>query len=79
MIELTQWRVSVGLWCSSVKILAKNRGNATYTSSGWVESVLSSYNDGGVYQIFFIIVFVALLLILSGDVELNPGPKTGKI
>ena len=79
MIDISQWRISIGLWCASVKNLAKNKENATYASSGWVDSVLSSYNDGGGYLIFFIIVFVMLLLILSGDVELNPGPKTGKI
>ena len=79
MIDVSQWRISIGLWCSCVKILAKNKGNMKSTYSGWMESLLLGHSDGGVYQIFFIIVFVVLLLILSGDVELNPGPKTGKI
>ena len=78
MIDVSQWRVTIGLWCSCVKILAINKGNATSTSSGWVKSLLSGHSDRGVYLIFFIIVFVVLLLIISGDVELNPGPKTGK-
>ena len=29
-----------------------------------------------IYQIYYLIVF--FLLLLSGDVELNPGPITGK-
>ena len=29
------------------------------------------------HTFYYLVVFLLLLLILSGDIELNPGPKTG--
>ena len=74
MIDTTQWRVSVGLWhCHQIPYNTK-KGTAT-DISGWVESIWSGDKDGG--NLTLILVFFLLILILSGDIELNPGPRTG--
>ena len=75
MIDTTQWRVSIGLWyCHQIPHTTKKR--TTTDISGWVESLWSRDEGGG--NLTFSLVLFLLLLILSGDIELNPGPKTGK-
>ena len=44
------------------------------TGMKWVWSVVLATTD----SIYLIISLPILLLLLSGDVELNPGPTTGK-
>ena len=72
MIDICQWRVSIGLWYSHQvsysTIRNTNSTNGTVHSQSVVESGKSTFPA---------VVFVFLLLILSGDIELNPGPKTG--
>ena len=72
MIDICQWRVSIGLWYSHQvsysTIRNTNSTNGTVHSQSVVESGKSTFPA---------VVFVLLLLILSGDIELNPGPKTG--
>ena len=62
--------------------------NGIALSNGQTPVVLSNSNTAnttmryadwcGRVQTIFLAVFLFLLLILSGDIELNPGPKTGK-
>ena len=77
MIDTTQWRVSVGLWYCH-RILNSTKKGTTADISGWVESLWSggSGDEGGGNLTFSLVLFILLLLILSGDIELNPGPKT---
>ena len=79
MIDISQWRVSIGLWCcyhipDATKCLPL--GTAV---DAWMESLWSRElgNDDGDNLALFLVLFF-LLLILSGDVELNPGPRTDK-
>ena len=76
MIDLTQWRARIGSWCSC-RIPSKHATGAPIStkmteSLGVVES-----GDENCRKIL-LVVFLVLLLILSGDIELNPGPKTGE-
>ena len=81
MIDLSQWRLNIGIWyCYQIPAATKKslpHGSAVDT---WVESLWLRElgNDGGDNLTFSLVLFFLLLLILSGDVELNPGPKTGK-
>ena len=78
MIDINQWRVGIGLWyCHQIPYTTK-RGTTT-NISGCVESLWfgGSRNEGSGNLTFSLVLFL-LLLILSGDIELNPGPKTGK-
>ena len=76
MIDITQWRVSVGLWaCHQI---------SSSTHSKEIPDTESSSRINGVTIIrkikdlsFSLGIFLLILLILSGDVELNPGPKSG--
>ena len=79
MINSNQWRVSIGLWYCHQMSCGTKKGTTTDISR-WVESLLSggSGNEGCSNLTFFLVLFLLLLLILSGDIELNPGPKTGK-
>ena len=77
MIDITQWRVNIGLWAS--------RKMSYSTHSKETSNIDNSYRIDGVTIIkkikdltFSLGIFLLLLLFLSGDVELNPGPKTGK-
>ena len=78
MIDTGQWRVSIGLWyCHQITYTTKK--GTTTNISGWVESIRSggSKDKSGGNLTFSLVLFLLLLLILSGDIELNPGPKTG--
>ena len=71
MIDTTQWRARIGSWYSC-RISSKHATGSKLTESLGV----IGGEDGGNDIVLF--VFLVLLLILSGDIELNPGPKTGK-
>ena len=78
MINTSQWRISIGLWyCHQIPYITKK--GTTTDMSGWVESIWSggSGDEGGGNLAFSLAMFLLLLLILSGDIELNPGPKIG--
>ena len=49
----------------------------TTDTLGWMGS-LQLDDEGGGNLIISLVLFLLLLLILSGDIELNPGPKLGK-
>lgn len=71
MIDINQWRARIGLWYSC-RLPSKHA-----TGSKLIESLGVVGGENGGNNIF-VFVFLVLLLILSGDIELNPGPKTGK-
>ena len=76
MIKISQWRINTRLWhcCHVLRSATKGAVNVT----GLVESLLCSENGDITNLVFSLITFLLLLLILSGDVELNLGPLTGK-
>ena len=76
MIDISQWRACIGLWyCHQIPYTTKKTASTTDTGThGWIKS---PGDEGGGTLIFSLILFL-LLLILSGDIELNPGPKTGQ-
>ena len=77
MIDTSQWRASIGLWyCHQIPNSTKKETTADI--SGWVESIWSrgSEDEGGGDLRSSLVLFLLLLLILSGDVEVNPGPRT---
>ena len=72
MIDLCQWRASIGLWnCCKWPC---NVGKSSTLKGGWVLGRLREKNKR---TTIYLILFLSVLLILSGDVELNPGPVTG--
>ena len=80
MIDVSQWRATIGLWaCHQISYSSgPNKDISSTDSSG------SSINGFTVVRrirdlTFSLALFFLLLIIISGDVELNPGPKTGKI
>ena len=76
MIDIAQWRVSVGLWACrkmSSGTHSKESPNTEISSSIDGVTIIRKIKD----ITFSLGVFLSLLLILSGDIELNPGPKTG--
>ena len=77
MIDISQWRATIGLWhCHQIPCTTKT--TPTTDTPGWIKSLLMSGDEGGGTLILFLVLFLLLLLILSGDIELNPGPKTGQ-
>ena len=63
MIDISQWRVAIGLWnCCRLQICCSStlKGECTLTNCFTLSISL--------------IVLITFLIILSGDVELNPGP-----
>ena len=79
MISICQWRASIGLWgCHQISLRAHTKKTPhTDNCSTIIDgvTVVRRIKD----LAFSLGLFLLLLLILSGDVELNPGPKTGKI
>ena len=76
MIDVTQWRVSIGLWtCHQISFSTHFKDNPTTESSSRIDgrTIIRKIKN----LTFSLGVIFLLLLILSGDVELNPGPKTG--
>lgn len=79
MIDTSQWRASIGSWyCHQIPYTARKGIIAEFP--GQVDSL---WSGGSRYEcsddfIFFLFLFLLLALVLSGDIELNPGPRTGK-
>ena len=77
MIDISQWRISIGLWhCCHIPCNATS--GAVNRAPLLVKSLLCSGNRSVTSLVISLVVFLLVLLILSGDVELNPGPITGK-
>ena len=78
MIDISQWRESVGLWaCHQMSYNIHTKGSSNTESSSRIDGVtiVRKIKD----LTFSLGFFLSLLLILSGDIELNPGPKTGNV
>ena len=76
MIVISQWRLSIGLWaCHKISCSSHTKENPDTKSSSRIDGVtiIRKIKD----LTFSLGISLSLLLILSGDVELNPGPKTG--
>ncbi len=74
MDDISTWRARIGLYCIRVRSRGlKNRSPRSSVPKGGL------YSDGTgtlivVLGLLHIAVVLSSLLILSGDVELNPGP-----
>ena len=63
MIDISQWRVAIGLWnCCQVLICCSSTLKGGCTLSNCFILSIS------------LIILITFLIVLSGDVELNPGP-----
>lgn len=83
MIDLIQWRVSIGMWCCCMRSVKSNSRldtpgvnwrkdyhNESETLGMGIRTLLSHTR----VCLYTLTVCIFLQLILSGDVELNPGP-----
>ena len=78
MIEISQWRASIGLWaCRQISYSTHFKETLNSKSNSGIDGVIIVRKIKDLT--FSLGVFLSLLLILSGDVELNPGPKTGNL
>ena len=76
MIDTFQWRASIGSWyCRQIPYTAKKGIIAEFPGQVLSGGPRYESNDD---LTFFLFLFLLLILLLSGDIELNPGPKTGK-
>ena len=78
MIDLIQWRVCIGMWCccmnsvnSHPSVKDYHRENETLGIHTNILRILLSHTSVWLYTLT---VCIFLQLILSGDVESNPGP-----
>ena len=88
MIDLIQWRVCIGMWCGCVNSLKRKSrlvsNMQSHAGVQWMKyyywekenfgmSVRKLLSHTSVW-LYTLTVFTFLQLILSGDVERNPGP-----
>ena len=90
MIDLAQWRVCIGMWCCRLKpVKRKSNFYNQQTLPQWTKYCLFDTNTLELYTymhyvrvllshtsalLYTLTVCIFLRLILSGDVEKNPGP-----
>ena len=83
MIDLTQWRVCIGMWCCRLKPFKMKSNHNQRTQQQWINDCLGETNTlQSCYSLlshtsvllYTLTVCIFLQLILSGDVEKNPGP-----
>ena len=68
MIDLSQWRVRIGSWSCSKWLKAHHGDGLTIFGTGALK--LSATR----FCVFATLFSLGLLLIISGDIEQNPGP-----
>ena len=79
MIDLIQWRVTIGTWCCSSN---NRKGSKTKYDHGEVSHLVDEWWIGSLRLLQAILTvavilsysLVMILLLLCGDVEINPGP-----
>ena len=81
MIDLTQWRVCIGMWfCRLKPCKRRSRCCIQHTQLLWTKNCLCETNTLHLYVshtsilLYTLTVCIFLHLMLSGDVEKNPGP-----
>ena len=88
MIDLIQWRVCIGMWCGHIKSVKKKSrliynmqrhlGIKDYHSENETPRICMNIHRALLshtcVRLYTLTVCIFLLLILSGDVESNPGP-----
>ena len=91
MIDLIQWRVSIGMWCcrmNSMKMKSRLVSNMqSHPGIEWMKDYRWENENVGICTnilrtllshtsvwLYTLTVCIFLQLILSGDVESNPGP-----
>ena len=87
MIDLIQWRVCIGMWCGHMKSVKRkcrlNNNMQSHPGVQWIKDYHWENETLGMCTYMYILtsvwlytltVCIFLLLILSGDVESNPGP-----
>ena len=75
MIDLSQWRTSIGIFNSRVNSGYVDRDYSSSLSNVLLHTVLTVIRDVAVLQLFVhVYVVTVLLLLLCGDIEMNPGP-----
>ena len=86
MIDLIQWRVTIGTWYrSSVKSSHKRKRSKRRVDHGdvshsmdewWIGSLrlLHAILTAAVILSYSLVMKLMILLLLCGDVEINPGP-----
>ena len=77
MIDLIQWRVCIGMWCGHMTSVQRksrldNHESETLGMCTHILRALLSHTSVWLYTLLTVCIF--LQLILSGDVESNPGP-----
>ena len=78
MIDISQCRVSIGFWaCHRISYCTRAKKIPSTETSIWIGGVTIIRKNKALT--FSLVVLLSLLLIISGDVELNPGPKTGNL
>ena len=76
MIDLIQWRVCIGMWCGHIKSVNRKSRLVNHESEnfGMCTNILRALISHTNVWLYILTVCIFLLLILSGDVESNPGP-----
>ena len=78
MIDVHQWRVTIGLWsCRLLPHLTKRVSHRVTTNTNCVNSLSLKLIVSD--NLISLMMFLFLVLILSGDVEVNPATKIGKL
>ena len=78
MIDIRQWRMSIGSWaCHQISFRTRIQNTQTTDNRSKIDgaSLIRKIRD----LTFSLGLFLLLLLFLSGDVELNPGPETSNL
>ena len=77
MINLIQWRVCIGMWCCGMKSM-KRKSHPDYhrenENLGICTNIVRTLLSHTSVWLYTLTVCIFLQLILSGDVESNPGP-----
>ena len=74
MIGLSQWRAAIGLW-NSCRIHPVDP-NPQVQDGSFHKRSFAAVSGDTICRVVTLMFYLLFLLLLSGDVELNPGPIT---